>query len=173
LERQNKLYVYGMQADGRLSADPVFMKESLAEPQNRRPGQGAGTIHIHPNGRFVYQANRNSAVTDFQGKKVFAGGENNMAVFAIDQRTGEPSLIQNADGHANQLRTFAIDPTGRMLVAAAVNPILLRDGDQVINQSAALVAYRIGDDGELTFVRKYDVDTSKGTQFWSGMVTLA
>jgi 6-phosphogluconolactonase (cycloisomerase 2 family) len=173
LERQNKLYVYGMQPDGRLTPGPLFMKESLAEPNNRRPGQGAGTIHIHPNGRFVYQANRNSAVTDVQGQKVFAGGENNMAVFAIDAKTGEPTLIQNADGHANQLRTFSIDPAGKILVAASVNPILMREGNKVTNLSAGLTVYRIGNDGKLTFVRKYDVDTSKGTQFWSGMVGLA
>ncbi|HVN28335.1 MAG TPA: hypothetical protein VMT64_07605, partial [Candidatus Binataceae bacterium] len=107
------------------------------------------------------------------GKKVFAGGENNMAVWSIDRKTGEPTLIQNADGHANQLRTFGIDPSGRMLVAASVNPILMRDGDKVTNLSAGLTVYRIGGDGKLTFARKYDVDTSKGTQFWSGMVALA
>ncbi len=172
LERENKLYTYGLQADGTLSRDPLFMTESLAEPNNRRRGQGAGTIHVHPNGRFVYQANRNSAVVDFQGRQVFAGGENNMAVFAIDERTGEPRLIQNADGHANQLRTFSIDPTGRVLVAASINSILMRLGNSATNLSAGLTVYRIGNDGRLSFARKYDVDTSKGTPFWSGMVTL-
>lgn len=172
LERQNKLYTYALQADGTLSRDPLFMKDSLGEPNNRRPGQGAGTIHVHPNGRFVYQANRNSNLIDFQGKKIFAGGENNMAVWSIDQKTGEPTLIQNADGHANQLRTFGSDPSGRMLVAASVNPILMREGNTVSNLSAGLTVYRIGADGKLTFARKYDVDTSKGTQFWSGMVSL-
>ena len=173
LERQNKLYTYGLQPDGTLSRDPLFMKDSLAEPQNRRPGQGAGTLHVHPNGRFLYQANRNSSTVDFQGRNVFAGGENNMAVWAIDRKTGEPTLIQNADGHANQLRTFGIDATGRMLVAASVNPILMREGNTVTNLSAGLTVYRVGDDGKLTFRRKYDTDTSNGTQFWSGMVTLA
>ena len=173
LERQNKLYTYGLQADGTLSRDPLFMKDSLADPKNSRPGQGAGTIHVHPNGRFVYQANRNSNTVEYQGKQVFAGGENNMAVWSIDQKTGEPTLIQTVDGHANQLRTFGIDPTGRMLVAASVNPILMREGDKVTNLSAGLTVYRVGADGKLTFARKYDVDTSAGTQFWSGMVTLA
>ena len=173
LERQNKLYTYGLQGDGTLSRDPLFMKDSLADPKNSRPGQGAGTIHVHPNGRFIYQANRNSNEVDFQGRKVFAGGENNMAVWSIDQKTGEPTLIQTSDGHANQLRTFGIDPSGRMLVAASVNPILIREGDKVTNLSAGLTVYRVGADGKLTFARKYDVDTSAGTQFWSGMVTLA
>ena len=172
LERQNKLYTYGLNGDGTLSRDPLFMKDSLADPKNPHPGQGAGTLHVHPNGRFLYQANRNSSTVDFQGKKVFAAGENNMAVWAIDQKTGEPALIQNADGHANQLRTFSLDASGRMLVAASVNPILMRDGNNVSNLSAGLTVYRIGGDGKLSFARKYDVDTSMGTQFWSGMVTL-
>jgi hypothetical protein len=34
------------------------------------------------------------------------------------------------------------------------------------------MVYRIAGDGRLAFVRKYDVDTGKGQQFWSGMVTL-
>ena len=39
---------------------------------------------------------------------------------------------------------------------------------------AAIVVYRIGVDGKLTFARKYDVDASaKKQQFWAGMVTLA
>jgi 6-phosphogluconolactonase len=173
LERQNRLYVYGLQPDSTLSRDPLFMKESLADPRNVHPGQGAGTIHVHPNGRFVYQANRNANTVDFEGKKVFAGGENNMAVYAINEKTGEPTLIQNIEGRGVQLRTFAIDPTGRLLVAASIMPLLVRDGVHVSTLSAGLTVYRIGGDGKLSFVRKYDVDTGKATQFWSGMVTLA
>jgi 6-phosphogluconolactonase len=172
LERQNRLYTYGLQPDGTLSSNPLFMKNSLADPNNAHPGQGAGTVHVHPNGRFLYQANRNSNVVDFQGRKVFAGGENNMAVWSIDGRSGEPRLIQTIDGYGNQLRTFGIDPTGRMLVAASIQPILIRNGDSVSNLSAGLTVYRIGADGKLSFARKYDVDTAKGTQFWSGMVAL-
>lgn len=173
LERQNSLYTYGLQPDGTLSSSPLFMKNSLADPNNARPGQGAGTVHVHPNGQFLYQANRNSNVVDFQGRKAFAGGENNMAVWSIDERSGEPRLIQNIDGHGNQLRTFGIDPSGHMLVAASIQPILIRDGNSVSNLSAGLTVYRIGADGKLNFVRKYDVNTAKGTQFWSGMVALA
>src|SRR6266436_473501 len=173
LERQNKLYVYGLQPDNTISRDPLFMKETLADPKNVHAGQGAGTIHMHPNGRFVYQANRNANVVDFEGKKVFAGGENNMAVFAVDQQSGEPRLIQNIDGHGIQLRTFAIDPSGRLLVAASIMPLLVRDRNGVNTLSAGLTVYRVGGDGKLAFARKYDVDTGNVQQFWSGMVTLA
>jgi hypothetical protein len=48
----------------------------------------------------------------------------------------------------------------------------VRDGNDIKTLTAGLMVYRIGDDGKLAFVRKYDVDTAKGQQFWSGMVTL-
>jgi 6-phosphogluconolactonase len=172
IERQNKLYVYRLDPEAGLSRAPLFVKETLTDPKAPFQ-QGAGAIHVHPNGRFVYLTNRASALADFQGKKVFAGGENSVAVFAIDQATGEPNLIQNAEGHGVQLRTFGIDPGGRMLVAASVVPIPVREGDHVGTLTAGLMVYRIGGDGRLDFVRKYDVEaTSQNQQFWSGMVPL-
>ncbi len=170
VERQSELYVYRLEPDGNLSRDPLFVKTALAEPGNLRRAQAAGAIHVHPNGRFVYLTNRNSATTDKDGKKVFAGGENNVAVFVIDQVSGEPTLIQNIDAHTNHLRTFAIDPSGRLMIAASVAPMAMSDGSTL---SAGLVLYRIGGDGKLAFLRKYDVDPGKFLQFWSGIVTLA
>ena len=174
IERQNQIFLYDLTPDGRLSAAPRFVKTSLIDSRNVRPSQGAGTIHVHPNGRFVYQTNRNAGVVDYQAQKVFGGGENNVAVYAIDQQTGEPSFIEAVEGHGIQLRTFGIHPSGRLLVAASIQPLPVRNGTRVETLSAGLSVYHINDaNGRLTFVRKYDVDTSKGTQFWSGMVTLA
>ena len=96
-----------------------------------------------------------------------------MAVWSIDQTSGEPTLIQTIDGRGIQLRTFGIDPSGRLLIAASIQPLLIRDGNSVKNLSAGLTVYRIEADGKLTFARKYDIDTSRGTQFWSGIVSLA
>ena len=172
LERQNKLHVYKLQ-DDTLDLQPLFSKDTLAEPGNIRPRQLAGTIHVHPNGRYVYVANRSDAMTDFQGKQVYLGGENNIAVFAIDPATGEPTLIQNMDAHGFHPRTFALDPSGRMMVAANITPRLVRDGEQVRTQPATLAAYRVGDDGKLAFARAYDVETGGKTQFWSAMVALS
>jgi 6-phosphogluconolactonase len=73
---------------------------------------------MHPNGRFVYVANRASGTVEFEGQQVFAGGENTIAVFSINQNTGEPTLIQSADTRGFQPRTFAVDATGTILVAA-------------------------------------------------------
>jgi 6-phosphogluconolactonase len=172
IESQNKLYVYRRDPATGLGREPVFIKETLADP--KAPArQSVGTVHVHPNGRFVYVANRASATVEFEGKKVFAGGDNGIAVFAIDQASGEPTLIQNIDGRGIQLRTFALDPGGHMLVAASVTPLPVREGATVKTLTAGLSVMRVGDDGKLAFVRKYDVDVGGKSQFWSGMVTLA
>ena len=174
IERQNQIYLYDLLPDGKLGATPRFVKSSLLDSRNVRPSQGAGTIHVHPNGRFVYQTNRNAGVVDYQGQKVFGGGENNVAVWSIDQETGEPSFVEAVDGHGIQLRTFGVHPSGRLLVAASIQPLPIRNGERIETLSAGLSIYRIDENsGRLTFVRKYDVDTTRGTQFWSGMVTLA
>jgi 6-phosphogluconolactonase len=47
-----------------------------------------------------------------------------------------------------------------------------RDGDAVKTLAAGLTIFRIGDDGKLTFVRKYDIDVGDKTIFWMGIVPL-
>jgi 6-phosphogluconolactonase len=172
IESQNKLYVYRRDPATGLSREPIFVKDTLSDPKSTFL-QAAGTIHVHPNGRFVYQANRASSTVNVDGKQVFAGGENSIAVFSINQNTGEPALIQNIDGHGIQLRTFAIDPTAQMMVGASIQPLLVREGGTIKTLSAGLTVFRVASDGKLTFVRKYDVDVGDRTQFWSGMVTLS
>jgi len=172
IESQNKLYVYKRDPATGLSREPIFVKETLADPKSPLR-QGAGTIHLHPNGRTLYVANRAASTVEFEGKKVFAGGENGIAVFSIDQSTGEPTLVQSADGHGITLRTFALDPSARMLVAASQVALPVRDGATVKTLSAGLSVFRIAGDGKLDFARKYDVDVGGKNQFWSGMVALA
>jgi 6-phosphogluconolactonase (cycloisomerase 2 family) len=169
VERQSELHVYRLGDDGTLPRDATFIKNALVDRNNHVHTQMAGAIHIHPSGRFVYMTNRNSGTEEIGGKRVFKGGENNVAVFSIDPASGEPTLIQNIEAQTIHLRTFAIDPTGRLLVAASILPMAMRDGSTV---PAALVLYRIGADGKLTFARKYDVDTGRFMQFWTGIVTL-
>jgi 6-phosphogluconolactonase (cycloisomerase 2 family) len=173
IESQNQLMVYKLDAANGLSRDPLFVKNTLADPATKLR-QAAGTVHVSRDGRFVYVANRAWWTSDFEGKKVFAGGENSIAVFAINQTTGEPTLIQNADGHGNYLRTFNVDPSGKLLIAAPLWPMATRDGNNITTLPAGLVLYRVGNDGKLGFARKYDIDASeKKQQFWAGLVTLA
>ncbi len=171
LERENKLNVYRLK-DGVLDPQVIFSKDTLAEPGNIRSRQAASTVHIHPNGRYVYVGNRASDTVDFGGKKVFPGGENNIAVFSIDPSSGEPTLIQNADVHGIHPRTFSLDPSGKMLVAANLQTMLVRDGDGIKTVPANLATYHVGADGKLTFANNYEVDTGNAQQFWSGMVAL-
>ena len=125
---------------------------------------------MHPNGRFVYAVNRASTSTELDGKRVFAGGENNFAVYSIDPATGEPSLIQHVETHGIHCRTFHIDPSGRLLVAAHIMPLLVKDDGALRTVPASLAVFRIDDGGRLDFVRKYDVDVGDKTMFWMGMV---
>jgi 6-phosphogluconolactonase (cycloisomerase 2 family) len=172
IETQNKIYTYRLE-NGRINPEIALRAETLAEPNNIRARQAAGTVHVHPNGRFLYGANRAEQTVDFEGKKVFKGGENSIVVYAIDQSTGEPKPIQHTDTHKIHPRTFHIDPSGRLLVAEHNLPVDVREGDAVKTVPAGLSVFRMGEDGKLTFARAYDVDTGdKTTMFWMGMVPL-
>jgi hypothetical protein len=121
----------------------------------------------------VFVANRADDSTEEDGRKVFTGGENNIAVFAIDPSTGEPTLVQHADTQSFHVRTFACDPRGRLLISASIKPLGLRDDTEIREVPAALSVFRIGPDGRLSFVRKYDVETPGGQmQYWMGIVAL-
>jgi 6-phosphogluconolactonase (cycloisomerase 2 family) len=171
LERQNALQLFTLDGD-RISREARFTQPLLAEPGNRRPRQLGGTIHVHPSGRYVYVANRADREVSYEGKKIFGGGENSIAVFAIDQATGEPALIQHVDPRSVHVRTFAFDPSGRIMVAASIKGIDVRDGGALRRVPVALSVFRVGDDGKLTFARKYDVETAGRYQFWMGIVPL-
>src|SRR6266567_4167378 len=87
LEHQNRLDMFAFH-DATLLAVPLFQKGTLAEPDNILGRQAAGTVHVHPNGRTVYVANRASSTTEEGGRKVFVGGENSLAVYALDPASG-------------------------------------------------------------------------------------
>jgi 6-phosphogluconolactonase len=48
IETQNKMYLFRME-DGRINPDIAYRAETLAEPNNIRARQAAGTVHVHPN----------------------------------------------------------------------------------------------------------------------------
>lgn len=174
LERQNAIGVFRV-TDDSLGPAPVFSKTTLADPGRIRPGQTTSTIHVHPNGRFVYVGNRASATTEVQGARVWAGGENTIAVFRINQETGEPALIQTMDTRGFHPRTFALDGGGRLLVAGNLTPLAVRDRDGVRHVAASLSVFRIRPDGTLEFARQYPVgaDPASGRLlFWMGIASI-
>jgi 6-phosphogluconolactonase len=172
VESQNQLHMHRREGDT-LSPEPAYAKRSTIGTYGIEFPQSAGAIHVHPSGRAVYVSNRASATVEWNGRRVFRGGENSIAVFSIDPSTGEPTAIQHADPQSYHIRTFSIDPSGRILVAASIADMLVRDGNDVRPVPAALSVFRIGDDGALRFVRKYDVELGGKFQWWSGFVGLA
>src|SRR5215469_10359501 len=166
LERENRLDMFTLEG-GRLSEQAVFRKNNLSQLGVPGARQAVGTVHVHPNGDFVYVANRASTTAEGGGKKVFAGGENTLAAYAIDPATGEPTIIQHVDTRGIHCRTFHIDPSGKLLVAAHIQSITLKDGSEV---PCCLSLFRILGGRRLEFADKYDVDVSGGrTQWWMGL----
>ena len=168
LERQNSLTMF---ARAGLGLEPAarFSRSSLSEPDHMWPRQLGGTVRVHPTGRFVYMANR---ADDADADGAFVGGDNTMAVFAIDPANGKPTLVQHAETHGFHCRTFSIDPTGRLLIAAHIAPMRVRDGGTVQDVSAGMSSFRIEADGRLTFLCRTPVETHGQTLFWSGIVRL-
>jgi 6-phosphogluconolactonase (cycloisomerase 2 family) len=155
LEAQNRLHVYRRAVDGTLSDRPIFAKSTLAGPKGSKE-QAASSIHVHRNVRFVYVANRRS--------------ENSIAVFAINQSTGEPTLIQSEDTRGFEPRTFAVDAGGLVLAVANQSPGTKRDGSRI---PARLTVFRIRGDGKLEFANQYDFEPDKtASLFWTGIVSL-
>jgi len=164
LEAQNRLEVFGI-TKGTLTTAPLFDKATLAEGTGVKAGQTASSIHLHPNGQFVYVANRGSLAS---------GGTNNIAVFQINQQTGEPSLIQNIDTHGSTPRTFSIDPSGRMLVVG--NQTTTAVAGKTVPANLAVFRIRAsgmpGMSGMLDFVQTYDLAVGRKPLWWTGLVSL-
>ena len=172
VESQNEIHMHRLQGDS-LALEPDYKKKTTVGNYDIHFPQAAGGIKMHPSGRFVYVSNRANATVDFNGKKVFRGGENNIAVFAINPNTGEPTLIQNADPQSFHVRTFSIDPSGKILIAASIVDMNVREGNNVRHVPAAMTVFRIGDDGRLSLARKYDVELGGKFQWWTGFVSMA
>lgn len=169
LERQNRMQVFRL--DGRaLTGAPVSDLPLLSRPQPPEVKQHGGTVHVHPNGRFVYGVNRAWQATDFKGTPVLAGGENTLAVFAIDPETGALSLIEHVDTHGIHCRTFHISPDGKTLVAAHIMGLNVRQGQHTQAVPAGLSIFHIADDGRLEFRNVQALEMNGASLFWMGIV---
>ena len=169
IETQNKMDLVRME-NGRVGSAIASRVDMLAEPKNIRARQAAGAVHVHPN--VVYGANRAQETVDYQGKKVFKGGENSIVVYAINQSDGTLKPVQHVETRKIYPRTFHIHPSGKLLVAQHNLPVNVREGEGVRTVPAGLSVFRIGDDGTLTFARTYDVEVDDKLMFWMGMVPL-
>lgn len=74
-----------------------------AIPEDFTGVNDASAIHVSKDGKFLYTANR---------------GHNSIAVFAIDEGTGELSFIEHTSTGGEWPRDFALDPREKYLVVA-------------------------------------------------------
>jgi 6-phosphogluconolactonase (cycloisomerase 2 family) len=169
LERQNKISVFSLTGDA-ITPEPAFQMETLDDPHDSHPKQLAGAVHVHPNGRFVYVVNRAFGTVVDDGQSLFAGGENSIVVFSVEERSGGPRRIQSIDTRGICPRTFSIDPGGNLLIVG--NSMSLRCGPGATDTItlANLSLFAIDGGGRLTFVRKYDTESTDEKLFWMGMV---
>lgn len=173
VESQSELHMHPLDNDS-ATPEPLYKVPTTIGQYDAEFGQITGGIHVHPDGRAVYISNRSDAKTEFESSQVYAGGENSIAVFSTDHETGEPRLLQHADPQSCHVRTFSFDPSGKLLVTASIEGRDVLDGERVRHVPAALSVFRVADDGGLTFVRKYDVETGEGNfQWWAGFVKVA
>ncbi len=69
----------------------------------RKGGSTAETV-VHPNGKFVYVSNRDPY--------------NSIAIFAIDEKSGDLKSVGHQSAGIKTPRNFAIDPTGKYMLVA-------------------------------------------------------
>jgi 6-phosphogluconolactonase len=169
LERQNKLMAFEFDG-GAAAAEPTFECGTLDDPLTVRPMQRAGAVRVHPTGRFVYVANRAFGTIEDDGQRVFAGGENTIVVYEVDEATGELQRIQSTDTGGIYPRTFSIDPSGSVLIVGNSRTMLVREEAAVTLRSANLSVFAIDAHGRLEHKRTYEVDHDRGQLFWSGLV---
>lgn len=170
IERQNQIAFFEL---GKTIAGPLWRKTTLARPEQLKPRQLVGAIHVHPNGKFVYVSNRADGIIDHNEKKIFNGAENTISTFSIDAETGEPTLIHTEDTHGMHVRTFSIDPSGTMLIAGCMIALEALIDGAIQHVPGGLSTFRIEEDGTLRFLQKYDVDVGSDRLFWVGIVASA
>ena len=98
------LTVTAFSADAdRGSLTEVQTLSSLPPETPAQPGFSTAEIQAHPSGRFVYGSNR---------------GHDSITVFAVDEKSGRLTFVQNEPTQGSTPRGFGIDPAGRYFFAA-------------------------------------------------------
>ncbi|MDR7000636.1 lactonase family protein [Neobacillus niacini] len=96
-------------------------------PEDFTENNQGSAIQISADGRFVYAGNR---------------GHNSIAMFSVDESSGELSFVERVSSEGDWPRDFSIDPTGRYLVGSN-------------QESGNLVLYsRDVETGKLTLIEK-------------------
>lgn len=168
LERQNGLALFTRTGAGLLDEEPIYCVSTVAPSQSPGSPQLAGAISIHPSGRFLYVANRAHGLRPKGVHHVFAGGENSIAVFALDPRTGWPELIQSAPVVGLHPRAMDLNSSGTVLLAATRQGGLHAVEQGIVAEPASLCCFSVGPDGRLTLSGTTPMEPSEEHLFWCG-----
>jgi len=172
VERQGELHLYDCDAAG-VAMKPRAICSTLDGVTPGPSEQMAASVRVHPNGRFLYVTNRARDTQNADGRKVFIGGVNGVAVFSIDQDSGVPTPLQQVDSLGNFPRTFGIDADGKVLVVGNQDPMLVRgEGGEVRKVLPGMAVFAIAGDGRLTLINKQDYPDNGQACFWTGVVSL-
>lgn len=131
----NKKWIYVMnELNGSVSRvkknkkSAYVLKETISSlPEDFKEFNKSADIHISADGKYVYASNR---------------GHNSIAVFAVNEKNGELSIVEWETTEIDTPRNFAISPDGNYLLVANQN-------------NASISSFRINKNtGELDFVDK-------------------
>jgi len=167
LERQHQLCVLALH-DEIPDATPIHHVDTLRRVSPRHPRQMASTVRIHPNGRFVYSAERVNSMDESKPGQL--AGEDTMVVCHFDTQSGALEVVQRIDTAGRHPRTLSIDPSGRILIAGCKSPVLIRGTEGTEILPASLDVFAIGEDGQLSLMNTEPVDVGTASMFWSGFV---
>lgn len=110
------------------------IQSSSILPPNPTPADQSSEIRMAPSGRYLYASNQGP-----EGHSDLADGY--VSVFQVNGKTGMVKLIQVQMTGGKEVRSFAIDPTGKYLLAGNAS-------------SNAVVEFAIGKDGKLTATKQ-------------------
>lgn len=169
LERQSELHTFKIAEEG-ISDHPLFTASTLSKPLQPGVRQANSAVHVHPSGKFVYVSNRTYPVAPTNGRAI-PNGEDNIAVFKINEISYEPSLIQSADTLGSLPRTFSIHNSGKMLVAANSEAARkINFNGKVTSLPLSLVCYEIGENGKLALKQQINFQDKDQLLFWAGFL---
>jgi 6-phosphogluconolactonase (cycloisomerase 2 family) len=170
VERQSELHVFALE-NGSVRPKSLHQISTLEGPNDGPARQAMSGIHIHPNGKVLYISNRAYGQLESSLGPAAPEGEDNIAVFAINQNTGQPTAIQHAPTHGHLPRTFSIDASGRMLVAAnsEAAPKVSADGGER-QAPLSLITYQIAGDGTLKETGMIKFQEEDQLLFWAGFL---
>lgn len=112
LERQNAFAMFG-RSRRKLAEEPAAILSTLLPDGPAPVAQLAGDLCVHPSGRTAYVLNRATL-------SVNASGENSVAVFGLDEKTGIPRYETSIRLPGQRPRTVAITSRGDLLAVTCM-----------------------------------------------------